>query len=316
MKKIFSYFLVFICIALIGCEREATEETSTTDTNPDLPINQNAENGALPGKFTINDNGDKIQFSQGNLQYHCTNHEWQFAAHQYDTLGTVNLNVSSSYNGWIDLFGWGTGNNPTNTSANFNDYSTFTDWGINAISNGGNKANQWRTLTKDELVYLFCTRTNASTLFAPGCVVGREGMILLPDNWVTPSEVFFTAIAKDWHFVYNDRYAGSYGDYYTNCYTTREWSLMESAGAIFLPAAGWRDDSDPGHIELSCRRREGGYTDGFYWSSTPSDHNVNTDWFAYLLNFNDCYLFSATNTYVGGPLRRDGVSVRLVRDVE
>ena len=29
----------------------------------------NATEGALPGGFTINANGDKIQFSKGNLQY-------------------------------------------------------------------------------------------------------------------------------------------------------------------------------------------------------------------------------------------------------
>ena len=58
----------------------------------------------------------------------------------------------------IDLFGWGTGANPTKNSADYNDYSTFTDSGTNPITNGGNQANMWRTLTNDEWNYLFNAR--------------------------------------------------------------------------------------------------------------------------------------------------------------
>ncbi len=39
--------------------------------------------------------------------------------------------------------------------------ATFTDWGVNQISNGGNKENLWRTLSKSEWIYLCFTRTNA-----------------------------------------------------------------------------------------------------------------------------------------------------------
>lgn len=63
-----------------------------------------------------------------------------FSENQWDMIGDDNSNISASYTGWIDLFCWGTGNNPTNASTNISDYSTFTDWGVNAISNGGNQA--------------------------------------------------------------------------------------------------------------------------------------------------------------------------------
>ena len=95
--------------------------------------------GALPGRFTINASGEKVVFSQGNLQYVGT---WQFAEHQWDCFST------SQYNDHRDLFGWGTGDAPNKVSTNNGDYGTFTDWGTNAITNGGNKANVWRTLTK------------------------------------------------------------------------------------------------------------------------------------------------------------------------
>lgn len=71
-------------------------------------------------------------------------------------MGEANKNISLTYESWIDLFGWGTGNNPTQSSANIGDYSDFADWGlVNAIRNGGNETGLWRTLTKDEWAYLF-----------------------------------------------------------------------------------------------------------------------------------------------------------------
>ena len=79
------------------------------------------DEGKLLGAFTINSNGDQIVFSKGNLQYHCTNHVWQFATNQYDMIGDDNANISDSYDGWIDLFGYGTGNNPTLVSTSYGD---------------------------------------------------------------------------------------------------------------------------------------------------------------------------------------------------
>ena len=136
MKKFF--LLCAICASIIACEKE--------------PV------GALPGKFTINAAGDQIVFAQGNLQYQASTGKWQFAANQYDMVGAENVKIAADYDGWIDLFGWGTGNNPTLTSADSADYATFTDWGVNPIVNGGNKANVWRSLTKDEMDYIYLKR--------------------------------------------------------------------------------------------------------------------------------------------------------------
>ena len=119
--------------------------------------------GVLNGAFSVSAN-TQVYFSQGNLQYQASTDIWRFAEHQWDIVGSDNSNISASYSGWIDLLGWGTGGNPTLASTDYNDYITFTDWGVNAISNGGNAANQWRTLTKDEWIYLFYGRTNAATL--------------------------------------------------------------------------------------------------------------------------------------------------------
>ena len=216
--------------------------------------------GALNGLFTINSDGGKISFSQGNLQYQASTDTWRFAEHQYDRIGNANSNISAAYTGWIDLFGWGTGSNPTNTSTNSTDYPTFTDWGVNAISNGGNKANAWRTLTDSEWKYLFYGRTNAATLFGFGKVNGVAGLIILPDNWTLPAGASFVASTTQGLENKGTYYRNSTPDNYShNTYTAEQWAVMESAGAVFLPAAGDRSGTDVNDVDAAA----------LYWSVTP-----------------------------------------------
>ena len=194
----------------------------------------------------------------------------------------------------IDLFGWGTGINPTYTSTDYNDYATFTDWGVNAIINGGDEANLWRTLTKDEWVYLFYGRADAATKFGLGSVNGVNGTILLPDNWTLPTGASFTAsttqgLADQGTYYYDDN-GGHFAD---NTYTAEQWTVMESAGAVFLPAAGGRYGTDVYNV--------GSY--GYYWSATPSGTNG-----AYYLYFYSDYLSPQSFS-----IRYYGRSVRLVR---
>lgn len=241
--------------------------------------------GALSGRFTINASGDKVQFSQGNLQYVGT---WQFAENQWDCFST------SQYNDYRDLFGWGTGDAPNKVSDNNGDYGTFTDWGTNAITNGGNTENSgWRTLTKDEWVYLFYSRENAATLFGFGRVNGMNGLIILPDNWTTPEGASFNAsttlgLTNQGSYYHND----NNNNYSHNTYTAEQWAVMESAGAVFLPAAAYRHGEDS-NINYTN-------SGGFYWSSTPYDSDK-----AYYLNFyyNDLDPQFKEMRYGGRPVR-------------
>ena len=154
----------------------------------------NATEGALGGKFTINEAGDQIVFSKGNLQYNTSTNIWSFMDHQYSKVENVGLDVGENYADQeiVSLFGWGTGNNPTNTSQDGGDYSTFCDWGNNAIYNGGNEANLWRTLTYAEWRYLISDRFNYSNLNGLATVNNVQGFILLPDRWILPKGLSFT----------------------------------------------------------------------------------------------------------------------------
>ena len=259
-------------------EVSLTVEQWNGQVTPDPP----SVDGMLPGAFSVSAT-QQVHFSQGNLQYQASTNTWRFAEHQYDYVGSANSNINSTYSGWIDLFGWGTGNNPTLASINYRDYSTFVDWGSNAIINGGNAANQWRTLTQSEWDYLFNSRTNASSKWGTGIINGVSGLIILPDSWTLPSGCSFTA-----------GFANSYGDWTHNSYILAQWAEMEAAGAVFLPAAGNRIGIG---VESVGDR-------GYYWSSSPDDEVI-----AYFMNFYSNYLNAAN---YGS--RSSGFSVRPVQD--
>ena len=251
----------------------------------------NSTPGALTGRFTINASGDKVQFSQGNLQYFCSTAapEWRFAEHQYDYVAFDGSAYAENSEKWIDLFGYGTSgyNNgqtcyqPYSTSGNSSYYYTNNltgnaDWGYNAISNGGNTENSgWRTLTKDEWVYLFSSRTNAASKYGQASINGVNGMILLPDNWTLPGGLSFTPGNHAWS---------------TNTYTIDQWTLMENAGAVFLPASGSR----AGNLLPTAANDH-----GLYRSSTA----------AYYLCFKNTFLEKCTVSYY-----QYGDAVRLVKD--
>ncbi len=250
----------------------------------------NTETGDL-GPFSVSAT-TKVMFSPGNLQYQASTKTWRFAEHQWEVIGEGNnLNIPIPSASWIDLFGWGTGNNPTLLSTNNNDFSSFTDWGINAISNGGNEANMWRTLTKDEWWYLMHDRPNAAILFGLGSIENEmNGIILLPDKWELPAGASFTPSTTQGLEDTGTIYSNSEGTNFThNTYTKEEWSVMEAAGAVFLPAAGYRGVYDVG-------------SDGYYWSSAP---NGSEDAWGLYFDSGRVGLYSSS--------RCGGSSVRLVR---
>ena len=268
--------------ATLRHNRLAEVSLTVEQWNGTVPPDPPSINGALPGAFSVSAT-HQVHFSQGNLQYRASTNTWRFAEHQYDYVGGANSNISSAYSGWIDLFGWGTGNNPTLASTNYTDYGTFVDWGSNAIINGGNAANQWRTLASAEWDYLLNSRTNASSKRGTGNINGVGGLIILPDSWTQPSGCP----------QFNPGFVSDFGGWSNNSYTLAQWAQMETAGAVFLPAAGRRSGTNVNDVGSK----------GNYWSSTPSNAN-------YARNVG----FSSSNLYDGNSDLYDGFSVRPVQD--
>ena len=161
------------------------------------------------------------------------------------------------------------------------DYGTFVDWGSNPISNGGNTVNQWRTLTIAEWNYLLNTRTDASSKRGTGNINGVGGLIILPDSLTLPSECSFTSGFTTYDWAHNS-------------YTLAQWAQMEAAGAVFLPAAGYRYGTNDNYVGNL----------GNYWSSTPFNESS-----AYYM-----YFYSNDLNVIFSNFRGYGFSVRPVLD--
>ena len=240
--------------------------------------------GALSGAFTINEEGDRILFSKGNLQATTTDNgttwTWSFAANQWNTIGNavantaISGNGTVSENGTVDLFGWSTTTNyyGINNSMDEYDYSgDFVDWG--ATMGAG-----WRTLTSDEWKHLLSNRTMQSSAirYVNSTVNNIKGLIILPDDW---DESYYTLTS------------GYFGE---NIISAADWTdKLEAHGAVFLPVTGYRSGTD-------CLLDEGGYY------STPT---LSTSYSGYTENMN----FDGSSWTTSGDMSvSDGLSVRLV----
>lgn len=227
--------------------------------------------GALTGVFSVSET-KQVHFSQGNLRYHVGTDTWRFAEEQYDMLLAANRLRSSCYSGWIDLFACGTSGygkrNPYNWCVSKSEAEkaiagTYYDWGLcNAISNGGNRAGIWRTLTMEEWEYLMKKRPRAYELQAYATIEGVDGILFLPDDCLLPEGLSFipkTMAPED------------------NCYDESQWRRLEGLGALFLPFAGmlslslnssysgwvynrWLGKTVPDYIWNDCL--------GYYWGTS------------------------------------------------
>lgn len=298
--------------------------------------------GAIDGLFSVSPT-KQVWFSQGNLQYQASTGTWRFATNSYDyvggkngstTYGTVsvssNNSISPTYNGWIDLFGWGTsgwnngnqyyhpydwqmsnvedrGYGPTdgiNYDYDLTGTYAHADWGVhNAISNGGNQAGLWRTLTKDEWNYLLNERS-ASTVNGVDdarsatnirITVGTKtikGELIFPDNYVHPEGIELP------HTI--NGIAGDINNSGTvsNEYTAADLRTLQQAGCVFLPQCGQR----------SIYQGNVSYTNvnGYYWTASAcTTYDING-----VANYGKAFVWR----YDGGAFKRLGQSVRLVQD--
>ena len=177
-----------------------------------------------------------VTFSPGYLQYVQSKDQWLFASNQYYFTGERHYQ-NGQLADTIMYFGWSGKNSKArwgiSLSTNANDYEgEFLDWGINAIASDA--PNTWRTISEEEWMYLYQERENAKELISLGMVETINGLIILPDNWMLPMGMHFEPSMQ----------------VTTNQYSKQEWTIMENAGAIFLPMTGYFNHklSDMRHI--------------------------------------------------------------------
>ena len=194
----------------------------------------------LPGVFTVSAGEDevagtaddvKVRFSPGNLRYNVESGIWSFFRNQYDCGPST---YADGHYKEISLFTWGYGN--WSTIPDTQEYvpgvvggqvlSRSQDWGSKLA--GGNV---WRTLSVDEVEYLFKEKSRIGR----AVVCGMNGDIIIPDAFTDPetnrSSCPFVPFTKS-------EIEDGYED---NIYSSEsDWSAMESAGAVFFPATGSR----------------------------------------------------------------------------
>lgn len=242
--------------------------------------------GELTGAFSV-DPMQQVEFSPGNLQYQASTNKWRFANQQWEYIGDDNENISASYYGWIDLFGWGTsGNNhgavcyqPWSTSSSYSDYYAYggygynlyeqtglADWGSNTIYLGGEVTEGWRTLTSEEWYYLFNTRTTQSGIryakaqlnIVDGTnITSVNGMIVFPNDWIDNGMIYRPNTPE--------------ASYTSNIIYVSDWKEeYESKGVVFLPAAGRR---------LGTYYYKNDQQRGYYWSASKYDSRTHLLYF-------------------------------------
>ncbi len=251
------------------------------------------------GRFSVGENR-WVVFAQGNLQYKYNTDAgtFRFAQNQYDIIGDGNSQIASNYSGWIDLMGWGTsgyqGSNPWQSSTDEADYgpatgdiaTTHYDWGVhNAIEKAG-AAGTWRTLTSSEWYYLLNDRNVTKRFAKVALTVGSttvNGLVLFPDSYNVTDGL-----------VCNQTNLGYEGQENSNKLSLSLWQQMEAEGAVFLPAAGYREGTSTNQV----------YGAGYYWSSSRIDG------LARALRFDDVSMVSD-----GSPAVYYGNSIRLCSDI-
>jgi hypothetical protein len=271
--------------------------------------------GSLAGKFSVSST-KKVYFSKGNLQATTTDlgatWTWAFAANQWDYIGNAAGNTSIngtgtvSANGTVDLFGWvgasstwtgaaqygisnSTATNNVDGYGNVADEPLKSDWGnVPGIGTG------WRTLTggdtdSGEWNYLFNTRgaskvaDTENARYAKATVNSVAGVVLFPDSYTHPAGVTSPASIN----TANINYAA-------NSWSGEDWTKMEKAGCVFLPAGGYRNGTTMDNVG----------TGGYYWTSTS------TGSYAYRVFHTASRVTTSGSNYY----RYFGYSVRLVHD--
>lgn len=330
---------------VIGSVTADAEYTAVFEEDSKDPL------GPLPGVFTAGVGPDgqagtaddvKVQFSQGNLQYQASTNTWRFAPNQYDYIGDGGTNygnvkygdntqIAENYDGWIDLFGWGTSGNSENRKGNecYQPWSSSTnatyyyingvgknislsieqktDWGYNSIKvydgdsySDAQSINGWRTLTGQEWNYIIGTSTKTSCreglrfikCYLTVDEIKTYGLLIFPDGWQITD--WPDGPAKD---LYNQQGSSGYDNAPPTLDITNVFNDLQGKGVVFLPQTGYRN----GTSLLQYNRCH-------YWAA-------NTEGNSSTYNVIYTYEFCVSSYYNSSIYKYYGKAVRLVTEV-
>ena len=308
MKK--SFLFALLAIFFVGCEPPIPDDPTpddpiidnpTPDDPSDDPSDDDSTTPVIKSIFSVSGT-QTVTFAPGNLQYTQSTNTWSFASAQYEQIGTDNVVGGSHLTDpsagsfrygkdladKVDMFGWSTSatNFGVSTSKSNQDYAgDFVDWGTNKI--GEDDPNTWRTPTLAEWEYIIKTRPNAKELQAAAQVNGVSGLILLPDAWVCPADITFKPGFREYSSM------AEFAEHQS--FTAEQWAVLEQAGAVFLPASGFREGPKMYNVDYFGR----------YWASTAPVESLDVDFLGFYSN----------DVYVSNCSCLGGQCVRLIKDL-
>jgi hypothetical protein len=242
----------------------------------------------------------------------------------------IDFSSSTSYG---DRFTWGYSNQYQQTGSDFcqenHDLSTdnvsYADWGY--VLKDTDYGDHWRTLSQEEWNYLLFERPGNRFLkvqlqfYDPGlgnvCTGNKGygesiyGIFVFPDG--------YDGEGLQGTYTFNDASAdfitGRYLQIHSTYYAENDAKKMLEAGAVFLPAAGYRDGTLYMQYDYySCSWHTASVTAGYYWTSS---HVFHPD---YAANYQACAVSFDKNgihTTVDDKMYRQyGCCVRLVWDAD
>ncbi len=233
--------------------------------------------GTSGGLFSVSAT-KKVYIATSNLMWEGTTEGGTYSLMQYpwsmiEEAGSTilaNYGISATNSVKVSYFGWGSSSIPYLTSNNNSDYAVggFVDWG--SMYGDG----KWYTLTINEWNYL----KNRGGGWGLATVNNVHGVVLIPDVITIPSGVSYTA--------------GSSNGFNTNSYTIEQWEKMQTAGAVFIPAAGHRDVYD-GNIIKNVG------DEVYLWSTNVYDATRAYDFVV----ISSGWVAQANRFYMGGSIR-------------
>lgn len=291
--------------------------------------------GAIPFAFTIDENGTKVYFSQGNLQYCAaptsgpTTHKvanptgstqpgiFRFAEHQYDFVGNAsvgnvyenntkcnNIKLAEDYSGWIDLFTWG------GTGYGGDGYEPYS-----ASSAGSPGHNQSINYSSNQKYYdygIFNAISNGGNEPGMWIMLTNQQWGYIFDGRTNAHKKIATAkvagitgtilLPDEWTLPQGLSFE-PLGNTTNNTYTAEQWKLMEANGAVFLMNNGYMSRDNNKYTYQT--------SPAYYWTTTWNDNPYVYQGIMATSESNNVLYHYANQIY---PYYR--ASVRLVRKVQ
>ena len=258
--------------------------------------------------------------------------EQPYGYHYTYHVGGNYINFSSSYG---DRFTWGYSNQYEQTGDGFchenhdlsTDNASYADWGY--VLKGTAYGDHWRTLSQEEWNYLLFEREQDKRFLKVmldfydsglgNVCTGNQnngesiyGIFVFPDGYdgqgLSGSYTFNDATA--------DFITGQYLQIHSSYFPNNDAKKMLEAGAVFLPAAGYRDGSQYMKYDYySNSFHNASVTAGYYWTSSHVFHHPD-----YATNYQACAVSFDKNgihtTEDDMMYRQYGCCVRLVWDAD